>query len=113
MDAAGSKVYLNFALGLQVFGIKRDFVILLFALGLNQERIVEILIVQVKGGLVEPSSIRLDDLPIGNLGVFHEDVDIGHALTVSAAHEPFDGEPMIGFMRGRACRWSADTQTQR
>jgi hypothetical protein len=58
--------------------------------------------VQVKGGLVVPDSIRLDDLPIRNLGVFDKDVDIGHPFAVSPAHEPFHGEPMIGFVRSGA-----------
>ena len=39
MDTAGSKMNLNFAFRLQVFGIKLDAVILLLSLGFDQERI--------------------------------------------------------------------------
>ena len=67
---------------------------------------------QVKGGPVIPISVRLDDLPIGNLRVFDEDVRIGDALAVRPAHKAFDREPMIGFMRGQACRWNHDARTQ-
>ena len=39
MDTAGSKMNLNFTFGLQVFRIELNLVILLFPLGLDQERI--------------------------------------------------------------------------
>src|SRR5690349_9011058 len=68
---------------------------------------------QMKCRSVIAISIRLDDLPIGDLGVFHEDVSIGDPLAIRPAHEPFDGEPMIGFVRGQTYRWKGATQTQR
>ena len=68
---------------------------------------------EVKRRLVISISIRLDDLPVGDLGVFHENVGIGDPLGIRPAHEPFDGEPMIGFMRGQACRWKRNAQAQR
>ena len=112
MDTAGSKMNLNFSFRLQVFGIELDLVILLFSLCLNQERITEILVMQMKRRLVVPVSVGLDDLPVGDFGIFNKDVGIGDCLAIRPAHKSFDGEPMIGFMRGRACRWKGHAQAQ-
>jgi len=39
MDTAGSKMDLNLALGFQIFRVEHDFMVLLFALGFDKERI--------------------------------------------------------------------------
>jgi len=101
----------NFTLRLQVLGIEPDCMILLFTLGLNQERISEIFVVQMERRLVVPLSVGLHDLAIGDLGVFDKDVGIGDPLSISAADEPFDGEAMIGFVRRRADGWKGCGQT--
>src|SRR5262245_17117588 len=68
---------------------------------------------EVKLRLIKSISIRLDDLPVGDLGVLHKDVGIGDPLAVRPAHEPFNREPMIGFMAGRTRRWKSGAQPQR
>ena len=113
MDTAGSKMNLNFALRLQILWIKLDFVVLLFSVGLDKERITEIVVMEVKGRLVISISIRLDDLPVGDLGVLNKDVRIRHPLAIGPTHKPFYREPMIGFMGGRTRRRENGTQTQR
>lgn len=90
---------LNSTLRLQVLGIELDCMILLFTLGLNQERIAEIFVVQMERRLVVPVCIGLYDLAIGDLGIFDKDVSIRYPLSIRAADEPFDGEAMIGFVR--------------
>src|SRR5262245_23892645 len=112
MDTTGSKMNVNFAFGFQVLWIELDLVILLLSLGLDQERISEIFVMQVKGRFVVAVSVRLDDLSIGDLGVLDKDVGIHNPLAVRPADEPFDGEPMIGFVRCRAHRGKGDAQAQ-
>ena len=73
--------------------------ILLLSFGFDKERIAQILVVQMKRRFVVPISIGLDDLAIGDLGVFDQDVGIGKSLPVRSAHESFDGEAMICLVR--------------
>ena len=101
----------NFTLRLQVLGIELDCMILLFTLGLDQERIAEIFIVQMERRLIVPVSVGLHHLAVGDLGIFDKDVGIGHSLSIRAADESFDGEPMIGFVRRRADGWKGGDQT--
>jgi hypothetical protein len=76
-------------------------VILLLSFGFDEKRVAQIVIVQMECRFVVPIPIGLDDLAIGDLGVFDKDIGISNALPVRPAHEPFDGEAMIRFMRGR------------
>lgn len=104
---------LNFALGFQVFRIELNPVMLLLSFGFDQERIAQIVVVQMERRLVVPISIGLDHLAIGDLGIFDKDVGVRDPLPVRSTHEPFDGESMIRFMRcrdsGRKCRHQANT----
>jgi hypothetical protein len=104
VNAAGSEMDLNLALGFQVFRIELDLVILLLSFGFDEERIAQIVVVQMKRRFVVPVSIGLDHLAIGDLGIFDKDVDVRNGPPVRSTHEPFDGEAMICFMRGRDSR---------
>jgi hypothetical protein len=67
---------------------------------------------QVKRRPVVTISIGLDDLPIGNLSIFDKDIGIRDSLAICPAHESFDSEAMICFMRCRAGRRKHDAQAE-
>jgi hypothetical protein len=99
VNAAGSEMDLNLALGFQVFRIELDLVILLLSFGFDQERIAQIVVMQVERRFVVPVPIRFDHLAIGDLGIFDKDLSIRNGLPVPSTYEPLDGEAMICFMR--------------
>lgn len=98
VNAAGSEMDLNLALGFQVFRIELDLVILLLSFGFDQERIAQIVVVQMERRFVVPVPIGLDHLAIGDLGIFDKDVGVRNGLPIRSTHEPLDGEAMICFM---------------
>lgn len=67
---------------------------------------------QVKGRPIVPISVCLNDLSVGDLGVFDKNVRIGYPLAIRPAHEPFNREAMIGFVRCRGRRWKDNAQTE-
>ena len=72
--------------------------ILLFSSGLDQERIAQVIVVQMERRLVVAVSIGLDHLPVRDLGVFNKDISIRNPVPVRPAHEPFDRKSMVCFM---------------
>ena len=101
MNTAGAKINLEFSLRLQVFRIKLDLMILLLSFRFYKQWIAQIVVMQMKGRFIVPIPIGLHDLTVGDLGIFHQDVDIPAALPIGLADKPFDREPMIGFVRRR------------
>ena len=107
MNTAGSEVHLYFSFRLQVFRIKLDLMILLLSFGLHQEWVAKIVIMKMKRRLIVPISIGFHDLTVGDLGVLHQDIDIGAAFSIGVTDEPFDREPVVGFVRRRNNRSEA------
>lgn len=101
MDTAGSKIHLNFSFRLQVLRIELNLMILLLSFGLHKQWIAEILVMKMKRRFIVPISIGLHDLTVGDLGVFHQDVDVRAALSVRITDEAFDRESMVSFVRRR------------
>lgn len=100
MDAAGSEIDLDLALGLQVLRIELDLVILLLPSGFHQERIAEVLVMQMKRRPIVSVPVGRDRLTVGNSRIFDQDLDVGTALSVRPAHESFDRKPMVRLVGG-------------
>ena len=105
MYTAGSKIDLDSSFCLQVFRVKRNFLLLLLPPGFNQQRIAKIIVMKMKRRLVVSVSIGLDDLPVGDLRILDEHVYIRASFSICSADKPFDRKPMVGFMRCGNDRW--------
>jgi len=107
VNTAGPEVHLNFSFRLQVFRIKLYLMILLLSFGFHQQWIAKIVVMKMKRRLIVPISIGFHDLTVGDLGVLHQDIDIGAAFSIGVTDEPLDREPVVGFMRRRNDRREA------
>lgn len=64
MNAPGSEIDLDLPLTLKILRVELNLMVLLLALYLDQERITQVVVMQVKRRLVIPSVIRRDGLPV-------------------------------------------------
>lgn len=99
--ASTSKINLKTALRLQIVGIERDFVLLLFGAGLDKKRIAEIIIMQMKGDFIVPVAVGPYRLTDRHPRIFDQYFKLGIGLPVFITHKPFNGKPMVGFMCGK------------
>ena len=101
MDTAGPEVHLKFSFRLQVFRVKLDLMILLLSFGFHKERIAKIVVMKMKRRFIVSVSIGLYDLTVGDLGILHQDIDIGTAFSIGITDKPFDREPVVSLVRRR------------
>lgn len=100
MRTATAEIDLNLPFRFQVLGVKHYFELLLFPLRLNKQRITEIVIVEMERRFVVPISVSLDNLPVRNLGIFHQDISVSDPIPIRSTDKPFDRESMVRFMCG-------------
>jgi hypothetical protein len=101
-------------LGLKVIGIEDDFMLLLLGVRFDQKRIAEIVIMQVKSDLIVSVVVGADRLTDRDPRILNQDLDLGSGLPVFVAHETFDGESVIRFVRSKENRRKTRAQhTQR
>ncbi len=87
-------------LGLQILGIELNFELFLLGTGLDKQRVAEIIVVQVKCNFIVPIAIGLNRLSDSDPGILDQHLNLRTRLAILIAHEPFDRETMVGFMRG-------------
>lgn len=104
MLTATSEIDLYPPLSLKILGVELYFVILLIATDCNQQGVSHIIIVQMEGYFVVPILIRRDSLANRDSRVFDQDLDVRNRLSILPAKKSLDGEPMIGFVRGKKKR---------
>lgn len=100
MRTATTEIDLDLPFRFQVLGVKHYFELLLFPPRLNEQRITKIVIVEMERRFVVPISVSLDDLPIRNLGIFHQDISVRDPTPIRSTDKPFDRESMVRFMCG-------------
>ena len=101
MLASTSEIDLKTALCLQIVGIERNLVLLLFGAGLYEQRVTKIVIVQMKGDFIIPVAVGPYRLADCHPRVFDQYLKLSARLPLLVAHKPFNGKPVIGFMCGK------------
>lgn len=69
--------------------------VLLLRAGLDEQRIADIVIVQMKGDFVVPVIVGRNGLPDCDPRIFYEDVDLGARPPILVTDKTFNREPMV------------------
>jgi hypothetical protein len=78
-----------------------NFELFLLRAGLDQQRVAEIIIVQMKRNFVVAIAVSLNRLSNRNPGILNQHLNLRTPLAIPCTYEPFDREPVIGFMCGK------------
>ena len=99
MNTTGSKIDLDLPLGLQVFGIELDFLVLLLSSGLHKQWIAEIVVMQMKRRRIVPISIGRHRLTVRDSRVLDQHRHVRSAFSVGVTDVAFNGESVISLVR--------------